>query len=68
MYVTAQQQQQQQRRGGDDLKEGTLVAQTKERSNEVRRESPRWDLNPRPKVSASDSYMSAGLRNLRSAG
>jgi hypothetical protein len=46
-----------------------LVAQAR-RAKEVldenvENESPRWDLNPRPKVSAPQI---AGLRNLRSAG
>ena len=46
-----------------------LVAQPAERGFVVEKrdenKSPRWDLNPRPKVSAPQI---AGLRNLRSAG
>ena len=45
-----------------------LVAQPAERGSVVEKrdenKSPRWDLNPRPKVSAPQI---AGLRNLRSA-
>jgi hypothetical protein len=48
-----------------------VVAQPAERGFVAEREvkennSPRWDLNPRPKVSAP--HQIAGLRNLRSAG